>query len=208
MHPASSNLANACSLQLFFAVAAVEGMTTACGGAKNALQTSPSPAVQCRMQTDDAHLSFFRKHFSDAPIDLHTMVVTLFRALQGHPSAGALWEGTVVGALEDELAFRSATHEHNLHHGTANGETVLICWQVDDRAVASAKLQRNWSPWSTSAPLLSAEALVAWRIKATTAGSLALMPIRLKSAPSCLVRHALLAFCRCMGGRPLVPERE
>ena len=29
------------------------------------------------------------------------------------------------------------THERNLYHGTINGETVLVCQQVDDFAIAS-----------------------------------------------------------------------
>jgi hypothetical protein len=87
--------------RLFFAIAAVEGMVIVCGDAKNAFQNSPSPTVQCHMRIDDAHLSWFRKCFPDHPVDSKTMVVPLFHASQGHPKAGTLWEGVIVGIPGD-----------------------------------------------------------------------------------------------------------
>jgi len=43
----------------------------------------------------------------------------------------------IIGILEDELGFCSTTLEHNLYHGKINGQLVLVCWQVDDFAIAS-----------------------------------------------------------------------
>ena len=70
-------------------------------------------------------------------IDPTTHVVPLNKALQGHPEAGALWEWMIVGILEDELGFRSTTHECNLYCSEIDGKLVLVCRQVDDFAIAS-----------------------------------------------------------------------
>jgi len=43
----------------------------------------------------------------------------------------------IVGILEDELGFRSTTHEHNLYCSEIDGKLVLVCHQVDDFAIAS-----------------------------------------------------------------------
>ena len=65
-------------------------------------------------------------------------VIPINKALQGHPEAGVLWEKMIVSILEGkELGFKAMTHERNLYHGTINGETVLVCQQVDDFAIAS-----------------------------------------------------------------------
>ena len=44
----------------------------------------------------------------------------------------------IIGVLEGpELGFTSTTHERNLYQGKIDGETVLICRQVDDFAIAT-----------------------------------------------------------------------
>jgi len=72
-------------------------------------------------------------HADDDP---STHVVPLNKALQGHPEAGALWECMIVGILENELGFRSTTHERNLYQGKIDGKLLLVCRQVDDFAIA------------------------------------------------------------------------
>jgi len=43
----------------------------------------------------------------------------------------------IVGILQAEFDFKATTHECNLYHAKIKGETVYVCWQVDDFAIAS-----------------------------------------------------------------------
>ncbi len=70
-------------------------------------------------------------------VDPDKYVIPLGRALQGHPEAGALWEKMIVKILETVFGFKSTTHERNIYRGEVNGETIFICRQVDDFAIAS-----------------------------------------------------------------------
>jgi hypothetical protein len=64
--------------------------------------------------------------------------------LQGHPEAGKLWEGMINEILESkEFDFHSTMHERNLYVGTVGGETVLVCRQVDNFAVASWNIEAS-----------------------------------------------------------------
>jgi hypothetical protein len=42
-----------------------------------------------------------------------------------------------------ELNFKSTTHEYNLYRGEIDGETVLLCRQIDDFAIASASRETS-----------------------------------------------------------------
>jgi len=121
---------------LFFALAAIHGLIILIADTTNAFQQSLPPTEQCYLQVDDAYCSWYKKHFH---IDLNPTnhVVPLNKALQGHPEAGALWEHMIVGILEDEVGFRSTTHERNLYQGEINGKLLLVCHQVDDFAIAT-----------------------------------------------------------------------
>ena len=56
----------------------------------------------------------------------------MYRALQGHPKAGVLWERMITNFLTNKMGFNNTALEHNLYIGTINGEEVLVCRQVDD----------------------------------------------------------------------------
>ncbi len=124
-------------MRLFYALSAALGLVIVFADTKNAYQQSPPPTEPCYLEIDDAYCSWYCKRFSN-DIDPRKYVVPVHRALQGHPEAGVLWEKMIVSILEGkELNFRSTTHERNLYRGTIDGETVLVCRQVDDFAVAS-----------------------------------------------------------------------
>jgi len=103
-------------MRLFFALAALHGLIVIVADTSNAFQQLPPPTEQCYLQIDEAYRSWYRKHYN-MDVNSTTHVVPLNKALQGHPEAGALWERMIVGILEDELGFRSTTHERNLYHG-------------------------------------------------------------------------------------------
>jgi len=102
----------------------------------NAYQQSPPPTKPCFLEIDNAYRSWYKKKFGK-DIDPDKYVIPLGRALQGHPEAGALWEGMIVEILESILGFKSTTHERNIYLGKVKGEIVYICRQVDDFAIAS-----------------------------------------------------------------------
>jgi hypothetical protein len=65
-------------------------------------------------------------------------VISVERALQGHPEAGQLWETMIVDILSKKC-IQSTTHERNLHQSYIDGHFVLVCRQIlDDYAIASA----------------------------------------------------------------------
>jgi len=43
----------------------------------------------------------------------------------------------IIGILEGELGFHLTTHEHNLYQGEIHGQLLLICWLVDNFAIAA-----------------------------------------------------------------------
>ena len=70
-------------------------------------------------------------------LNKHKDVIPLYRALQGHPEAGVLWERLITEILIDKMGFRNTVHERNICDGTVNGTDVLVCRQVDDFAVGA-----------------------------------------------------------------------
>ena len=122
---------------LFFAVAAAMGLTVPFANTKNAYQQSPPPTKQGYLEIDDDYWSWYHIHFG-MDINPKDYVIPVNKALQGHPEAGILWEKMIVSILKGkELGFKATTHERNLYRGTIDGETILVCQQVDDFAIAS-----------------------------------------------------------------------
>jgi len=62
------------------------------------------------------------------------LVLTVLRALQGHPEAARLWEEHISAILE-KVGFKNTTHEKNICTGKFCGEKVLLVRQVDDFAL-------------------------------------------------------------------------
>lgn len=117
-------------MRLFFALAAINGLIVSFADTTNAFQQSPPPTRKCYLYIDDVYASWYLKRYGVA-IDRHAYVIPIERALQGHPEAGRLWEGMIVGI------FSSTTHERNLYHGRIDNTLVLVCRQIDDYAIAS-----------------------------------------------------------------------
>jgi hypothetical protein len=123
-------------MRLFYALAAAESMIVTTADSTNAYQHSPPPSTACFLEIDDAYASWYSKRHGKV-LDRKALVVPVLKALQGHPEAGRLWEGMIVGILETQLGFSSTVHERNLYRGLVDGQTVLVCRQVDDFAIAS-----------------------------------------------------------------------
>ena len=123
-------------MKMFFVIAAIRNKIITIANTMNAFQQSPPPTKPCYLEIDDAYRSWYRKRFGE-DIDAALYVIPLGRALQGHPEAGALWEQMIVGILQAEFDFKATTHEQNLYHAEIKGETVYVCRQVDDFAIAS-----------------------------------------------------------------------
>ena len=71
-------------------------------------------------------------------LDRMKEVIPLYRALQGHPEAGVLWERMITDILINKMGFRNTTHEKNLYTGSIDGQEILVCRQVDDFAAGAA----------------------------------------------------------------------
>ena len=122
-------------MKMFFALAASQGLVVTTADTSNAFQQSPPPTRQCYLEIDDAYRSWYQKRFGK-DIDPRRFVIPLHKALQGHPEAGALWEGMITKILTAN-GFTPTTHERNLYRGELDGALVLVCRMVDDFAIAT-----------------------------------------------------------------------
>ena len=120
-------------LRLFFAICAEKGLVVGFGDVTNAYQQSPPPTVDCFLEIDDTIADWYQRKFG-VILNRLKEVIPLYKALQGHPEAGVLWERMITDILINKLGFRSTTHERNLYIGSIAGHELLVCRQVDDFA--------------------------------------------------------------------------
>ena len=123
-------------LRLFFAICAVRGYYIGFGDVDNAYQQSPPPSVDCFLEVDDTIHDWYARRFN-VFLDRLKQVIPLFRALQGHPEAGALWERLITDILLNKLKFTCPTHERSIYFGFIDGHEILVARQVDDFAAGS-----------------------------------------------------------------------
>ena len=124
-------------LRLFLSICAQRGYYITYGDVENAYQQSPPPSVDCYLEIDDTIEDWYLHRFK---IKLNRLkeVIPLFKALQGHPEAGALWERMISDIMINKLGFTTTTHERNIYSGTIDGHEILVCRQVDDFAAGSS----------------------------------------------------------------------
>ena len=107
-------------LCLFFALFASRGYLIDFGDVNNAYQQSPPPSVDCYLEIDETIADWYERKFG-VKLDKLKEVIPLYRALQGHPEAGVLWERMITNILINKLGFRTTTHEQNLYVGSIAG---------------------------------------------------------------------------------------
>ena len=121
----------------FIAICVSRGYYICFSDVENAYQQSPPPSIDCYLEVDDTVYDWYLRRFN-VKLDKFKDVIPLYRALQGHPEAGVLWERMITDILINKMGFKNTTHERNLYVGTIDGEEVLVCRQVDDFASGSA----------------------------------------------------------------------
>ena len=124
-------------LRAFIAIAVNRGYYICFGDVENAYQQSPPPTIDCFLEVDDTIYDWYLRKYGKK-LDKFKDVIPLYRALQGHPEAGVLWERMITDILVNKMGFKNTTHERNLYVGTIDGQEVLVCRQVDDFASAAA----------------------------------------------------------------------
>ena len=124
-------------LRAFIAIAVNRGYYLCFGDVENAYQQSPPPTIDCFLEIDDTIQDWYLRRFGKK-LDRLKDVIPLYKALQGHPEAGVLWERMITDILLNKMGFRNTVHERNLYVGQIDGEEVLVCRQVDDFASAAA----------------------------------------------------------------------
>ena len=123
-------------LRAFFAICATRGYYVCFGDVENAYQQSPPPTIDCYLEIDDTVYDWYLRRFG-VKLDRKTEVIPVYRALQGHPEAGVLWERMITDILINKMGFKNTVHERNLYTGTVDGTEVLVCRQVDDFAAGA-----------------------------------------------------------------------
>ena len=124
-------------LRAFIAICVNRGYYICFGDVENAYQQSPPPSHDCYVKVDDTVYDWYLRQFN-VKLDKFKDVLPLYRALQGHPEAGALWECMITDILINKMGFKNTTHERNIYLGTIDGKEVLLCRQVDDFASGAA----------------------------------------------------------------------
>ena len=124
-------------LRAFIAICVNRGYYICFGDVENAYQQSPPPSIDCYLDVDDTIYDWYLRRFG-VKLDRFKDVIPLFRALQGHPEAGVLWERMITDILINKMGFKNTAHEKNLYTGLIDGEEVLVCRQVDDFAAGAA----------------------------------------------------------------------
>ena len=127
-------------LRTFIGICVNRGYYIAFGDVDNAHQQSPPPSIDCFLEIDDEIADWYLHRFGKH-LDRLKDVMPLYRALQGHPEAGVLWERLINDILLNKMGFKTTTHERNLYVGQVDDKEVLICRQVDDFAAGSADKQ-------------------------------------------------------------------
>ena len=117
-------------------ICAQRGYYICFGDVENAYQQSPPPSIDCYLGIDDTIEDWYLHRFG-VKLDRLRDVIPLYKALQGHPEAGALWERMITDILVNKLGFTTTTHERNIYSGTVEGHEILVCRQVDDFAAGS-----------------------------------------------------------------------
>ena len=126
-------------LRAFIAIAVNRGYVIAFGDVENAYQQSPPPTIDCYLEVDDTVYDWYLRKFG-VKLNKFKDVIPLYKALQGHPEAGVLWERMITDILINKMGFKNTAHERNLYVGSIDGEEVLVCRQVDDFASAAASM--------------------------------------------------------------------
>ena len=124
-------------LRAFIAICVNRGFYICFGDVENAYQQSPPPSIDCYLEVDDTVADWYERRFG-IKLDRMKEVIPLYRALQGHPEAGVLWERMITDILINKMGFRNTTHEKNLYTGSIDGQEILVCRQVDDFAAGAA----------------------------------------------------------------------
>ena len=120
-------------LRAFIAICVNRGYYICFGDVENAYQQSPPPSIDCFLDIDDTVYDWYLRKFN-VKLDRLKDVIPLYRALQGHPEAGVLWERMINDILINKMGFKNTAHEKNLYTGTIDGHEILVCRQVDDFA--------------------------------------------------------------------------
>ena len=124
-------------MRLFIALCVNRNYYICFGDVDNAFQQAPPPTHQCYLEIDDTVYDWYLRRFG-IKLDRRKQVIPLYKALQGFPEAGALWERMINDILLNKMGFRLTTHERNLYIGEIDGQEVLVCRQVDDFASGAA----------------------------------------------------------------------
>ena len=127
-------------LRLFLALCAQRGYYVTFGDVENAYQQSPPPSIDCFLEIDDTIYDWYLNRFGKK-LDRLKDVIPLYRALQGHPEAGVLWERMITDILINKMGFKNTAHEKNIYSGVLDGKEILVCRQVDDFAAGSETMK-------------------------------------------------------------------
>ena len=129
------------SFRLFICLSALLGHLCMHADATNAYAQAPPPSTPTYVAVDSQFQDWHMERFGAWLT--RDMVAPVLGALQGHPEAGASWDGMVNDKKLKPQGFRSPVHERCLYAAsivnkkTNKPEKTLLCRQVDDYAMSA-----------------------------------------------------------------------
>jgi hypothetical protein len=109
-------------MRLFFALSAAMTFVVMGADCTKTCANSSSSTQATGFRVDDVHVDWYRSRHGKE-ID-RSMVLPVFKVLQGHPEAGALWEQYINKSLDD-LDTVYTSHERSIYQGMINGKVDL-----------------------------------------------------------------------------------
>ena len=123
-------------MRIFTAICAHKNYLIRDGDATNAFAQAAPPTEPTFVRVDHQYQNWYReRHGKHVDLD---MLLPVQHALQGHPESGRLWQEKIDPALA-KLGFVNSKVAPCLYRGDFEGEEVIICRQVDDFKIGSAK---------------------------------------------------------------------
>ena len=107
------------------------------GDVQDAYASAHGPSIRTYLRIDDTIADWLEHRFGISRADMVGKCIPCFKALQGHPEGGKLFE-TWINEKAVKCGWKQTTHEPSLYFRYVEGELMLMTRQVDDLLISCA----------------------------------------------------------------------
>ena len=133
-----SSSANKSMERLHLAVGASRNHYFGYGDVEDAYASAHGPTIPTYLRIDESIASWLAHRFGISAEEMRGKCIPCFKALQGHPEGGKLFE-VWINEKATKLGWTQTTHEPSLYYRYVEGELMLMTRQVDDLLISCAK---------------------------------------------------------------------